>query len=314
MSINDYLSKTYGPAKKEKSKKKSKKQTKGVFDDNETLISYTSAKQEQKTEKLSTLNITDSSNVTTLNNIPLSSAPTTLNSKSRKDNKNLWKNLSTNELSIQNNEPDIKKQEKSNIIKLSSGAHAGLQTAEDVEKQLKVNEESAKQLANSALSPNAQNAPTIYRDRFGRRIKNIDLQREEESSKEESRKKIQEKSLREFNMGELQKYMLDNNLKNPPSIQNASSARQKALKDLEDPLANFNSDISSISKTPKTAPHTFFGRKIYTKAYPENRFGIAPGWRWDGVDRSNGFEPKWLAKRDELETKRVEKYTMQEEF
>lgn len=67
---------------------------------------------------------------------------------------------------------------------------------------------------------------------------------------------------------------------------------EKHLKDQEregDPMLNY------IRKKKKQKGNDAAGRPAYSGPEPPpNRFGIRPGYRWDGVDRSNGFEKKLI--------------------
>ena len=49
-------------------------------------------------------------------------------------------------------------------------------------------------------------------------------------------------------------------------------------------------------------------RPMYSGAAWLNRYGILPGYRWDGVDRSNGFELRWFATKAARETSKQTAY------
>ncbi|KAG2378113.1 hypothetical protein C9374_008735 [Naegleria lovaniensis] len=72
----------------------------------------------------------------------------------------------------------------------------------------------------------------------------------------------------------------------------------------EDPMARI---LAEKKTTEEKIKHKKI-RKVYLGPAPENRFDIRPGWRWDGVDRSNGFEAQYFKRMSENLVKESEEF------
>jgi pre-mRNA-splicing factor CWC26 len=57
-----------------------------------------------------------------------------------------------------------------------------------------------------------------------------------------------------------------------------------------DPMNQFLAEKNDRESAGGAKTRAKKGKPTYAGAAPPNRYGIKPGYRWDGVDRGNGFE------------------------
>jgi pre-mRNA-splicing factor CWC26 len=153
--------------------------------------------------------------------------------------------------------------------------------------------------------------PTVHRDALGRKI-NVAEALASQSALEKANMSRLERNTAELRKGRLQKELEEEAILEWESIQRAPLARYTVDPEFEqlqrkmiregDPMANHTvanySAATNMSGKPTNPP--------YKGPPPKpNRFGIRPGYRWDGVDRGNGFEDRVLEKLH-LNTQRKE--------
>ncbi|KAJ1504127.1 bud site selection protein, partial [Coelomomyces lativittatus] len=91
-----------------------------------------------------------------------------------------------------------------------------------------------------------------------------------------------------------------NNLKLKGTVNDPElNAIQRNTSRWGDPSAQFGFTLDN-KKESSMHPH----RPKYQGAWPPNRFMIPPGFRWDGIDRSNGYEMKYLLNINEQSLKK----------
>ncbi|KAK0899690.1 Pre-mRNA-splicing factor cwc26 [Friedmanniomyces endolithicus] len=199
---------------------------------------------------------------------------------------------------------------------MASGAMAGLQTADQVTAALQRRErQERKAMQEAGLDPTGKAQETIYRDASGRII-NVAMKRAEMRAKavEEERKKLEELESRKGDVQRREKEERKTDLVEAKVMGVARYADDtklnEELKERErwnDPMAQLLATKKSSSKGGKSKG----GGKSYQGAFEPNRYGIRPGWRWDGVDRGNGFERKWFAARNKAKNREDLEYHWQ---
>ncbi|KAK1989288.1 Pre-mRNA-splicing factor of RES complex-domain-containing protein [Colletotrichum cereale] len=190
--------------------------------------------------------------------------------------------------------PVIEGGEEAGVVKMSDGTHAGLQSAAAVSAQLRRRQQ-AEEAEFARLRKHGKEEETVYRDATGRRV-DVSMKRAEarrlaaEAEEKERQAKLAPKGDVQLEQARKRREALeDAKLMNFARTADDEEMNRE-LKDQErwnDPMAQFMSEKTggggAKGKKGKRRP-------IYTGAAQPNRYGIKPGYRWDGVDRGNGFE------------------------
>ncbi|WPH02903.1 Hypothetical protein R9X50_00577100 [Acrodontium crateriforme] len=199
---------------------------------------------------------------------------------------------------------------------MASGAMAGLQSAAQVTAALKKKEKAElKAIKEAGLDPTGKAQETIYRDASGRII-NVAMKRAELRAKaeEEERKQREEQESQKGDVQRRQKEDRRRELEDAKGMTVARHADDKQLNDELKERERWNDPMAQLLATKKTSSKNGKSKnssKSYQGAFEPNRYGIRPGWRWDGVDRGNGFERRWFAARNKAKDRQELEYAWQ---
>ncbi|KAI8928182.1 Pre-mRNA-splicing factor of RES complex-domain-containing protein [Entophlyctis helioformis] len=192
--------------------------------------------------------------------------------------------------------------------RMEDGTTAGLQTGASIraDNEKKLREQASRMAALEARNLTGKDAETVYRDKHGRKV---DIAAQLAAAEAEQRAKDAKEADRlKWARGHVQQeaaksrhQRLQDESTTPFAVYADDAERDSGLRDRGrwgDPMAFMTAAKTADADADAAGGRKRRGRRLPRAVYkgpppPANRFGIAPGYRWDGVDRSNGFEKQY---------------------
>jgi len=179
-----------------------------------------------------------------------------------------------------------------------SGLLTGHEVAKETERKRKEQEE---RFAKADPKYLGKGADTIYRDKKGKKLSINEMIRSEEGRQQEEEY--------EWGTGVAQKKIKEERKAYEEQQKDKPFARLPDDADLDSmykDILRWGDPMAHLGKKNEKGKTTVEQR--WKGAAPLNRFNILPGKLWDGVDRSNGFEKKYLSKEGNKVAKTEQAY------
>ena len=179
--------------------------------------------------------------------------------------------------------------------KTLDGKKAGLQNAKDLKDELaELKRREKKMYEGLSDEMTGRNAKTVVRGRLAE----AERKKEEEKKRKEVPEAVKQK-YEMWNKGLTQVKAASHQLEDNLYEMSKSLTRTVDDKDREDLLKEREREDDPMAAYMKKKKEKIHGKSRRYPQYkgpqpPPNRYGIPPGYRWDGVDRSSGFEKKLL--------------------
>lgn len=186
------------------------------------------------------------------------------------------------------------------MTKTLDGKVSGLQDAKTLKRENDAfKERQDKMFSEMRPEMSGRDADIVIRDRRGRN-KNFEMEVEEERRKtefEEARKKVYDrwgKGVKQIDDLE-KRYQEHMHEASKPLARMADDAdlrdHLREQERVDDPMLMY----MRKKKEEESRKRGVVVKPKYKGQFPDNRYNIPPGYRWDGVNRSNGYEQKYFS-------------------